>query len=169
MNGRRIRSAFSAVGMLALGGCLTAAVVGAFDTTDLSGLRPGMSAAQTHKILGQPEKTEMISGGKVERFTYDRGINFSKFEKRNDAVKALLIMGTALGDAVSFGSMGYCAPTCQKGWLYLTYDRGGTLVSAREAIADTGGFWCWTGKYRDRCLNFANQPKPSTLPQSLRK
>ena len=101
--------------LLALGGCLTAAVVGAFDATNLSGLRPGMSAAQTHKILGQPEKTEMISGGKVERFTYDRGINFSKLEKQNDAVKALLIMGTALGDAVSWGQYGLLCTNVPKG------------------------------------------------------
>ena len=154
--------------MLALGGCATAAVVGAFTATDLSGLRPGMSAAETHQILGNPERIELISGGKVERFTYDRGIA-TKVEKRNVAVKVGAAAFMALADTVTMGVLGWCAPTCQKGWLYLTYDRNGSLVSAREEIADTGGFWCWTGKSSAQCLGYANQPKPSTLPESLRK
>lgn len=165
---QQLRSALSAVLMLALGGCATAAVVGAFTATDLSGLRPGMSGAETHKILGKPERTELISSGKVERFTYDRGIA-TKVEKRNVAIKAGAAAFMALVDMVSMGVIGWCAPTCQKGWLYLTYDGNGSLVSAREEIADTGGFWCWTGKSRNQCLSFANLPKPSTLPQSLRK
>ena len=66
-----------------LQGCFTAANLGLLGPTDLSGLEPGMTAAEVNEILGDPDKSETVSGGRIERFTYDRGYKNPRSEEIN--------------------------------------------------------------------------------------
>ena len=152
-----------------LQGCATAANLGLFSATDLSGLKPGMTAAEVHEIVGDPDETKVTSDGMTERFTYDRGYENPKAKEFNPVfynVSTIVIYG--FFDLTSFGMKGICTRTCQKGWLDLKYDSCGYLVGASESIADDGGWACWSGRWRAKCYGFASRRKPTTLSESLR-
>ena len=149
-----------------LGGCATAAVMGLLDPTDLSGLKKGMSESEIHEILGKPIESKSISRGTTERHGYDRGY-VNPLSKESPVLYYGLVPFFSFLDVVTFGSMGVCILTCQKGWLDLTYDNRGRLGHASEKIANDGGS-CWTGRTSNQCLyNIASNPKPTTLSTSL--
>ena len=164
----RLGSILIALAVL-LQGCATAANLGLFSATDLSGLKPGMTAVEVHEILGDSDETKVTSDGMTERFTYDRGYENPKakeFDPVFYSVSTLAIFG--LLDLMTFGMTGICTRTCQKGWLDLKYDGCGYLVAASESIADDGGWECWSGSWRAKCYGFASRRKPTTLSESLR-
>ena len=157
-----------AIGLVSalLGGCASAAVMGLLDSTDLSGLKKGMSASEVHEVLGKPIESKSISRGTTERHGYDRGY-VNPLSKESPNLYYGLVPAFVFIDVVTFGALGACTLTCQKGWLDLTYDNRGRLVRASEQTADDGGS-CWSGRRRPQCLNnIASNPKPTTLSTSL--
>ena len=165
--------------MVALTGCMGSMYAFGRPATDLSDLEPGMSRADVDAILGSPMEYQGDDSGSKAIYSYDRGF-IPHAERQGSGTQALALV---MGGIVDLGTLGLasvaqhgCWSPCQKGNLEVHFDVNDSLVDATERRAPVSGL-CGDPRYANdstgnlyrNCAYISANPRPSTLPESVRR
>jgi hypothetical protein len=124
------------VGLLLCGCSQISRTYVGYSPTDLSGIGVGASRTAVEDVLGDPITGYDSNAGRVETYTYDKGIEPRDDLGASDAAFAVLLLGLeALMWPIAVPedlSMWRCDVERQKGLLNVTYDSLGTVAAVDE-------------------------------------
>jgi hypothetical protein len=100
-----MRLPWFATALLITQGCATQHANFGHGSTDLSGLRAGVSRADVEKVTGAPEGLDAGDGAYVAYYVYDRGY-VGTLEGQGTASKIVMVPVLAWGELLTLGLLG---------------------------------------------------------------